>query len=475
MVAGLVTHSLVILTASYINLYKILEVSLVILHHRTQARVTSRENEEAKGKSLASEHESLQLFDRICTYHFKRLPTLGSFVNNLFLMALLMSAAIEGIQTCFHVKHLSEDESLTKTGKWLHDRYSIVLAGFAIVGLTMQWCCKQANDMLEKDAEDNSTTEVCGEASQAKNELELNPALLLEGARSHFVTSQYQARTSDKSKRHTICLGSRRTTPECKELQQVASLSSRKLFISSSRFKSCDPVVADDFIGIDLKSQISVTSLKMSTNLESPPNIISSIPAPPRNSNADLEAAVDFSKLDSSKVKDSRRIKKKASTDFEWELVRVYISPLSLLICAIIVYIVNDANSMVTEVADASLAILVVTLLFTASYPPMKAASKLLLQSAPDEVDLELLMKRLQSIDSQLIKEIRELHVWSLSTQSGRVGTCHIVIHRELLHSKEQLGSLVEAAKQAFLAQNIRCSAVQPEFFDNTSGTNATC
>lgn len=90
------------------------------------------------------------VFGRKCTFQFGRLPLLGNFVNGLFLAALLMSAAIEGIQTCFHEGH-----SLGKITDSIFQRHQLVLPGFlvafAVVGALMQWCTRFAHQFREHE------------------------------------------------------------------------------------------------------------------------------------------------------------------------------------------------------------------------------------------------------------------------------------------------------------------------------------
>lgn len=95
----------------------------------------------------------------------------------------------------------------------------------------------------------------------------------------------------------------------------------------------------------------------------------------------------------------------------------------------------------------------------------MKRAGKVLLQSVPDEVELEKLKANLMSI-SPLILDIKEFHVWSLTPHSNRVATCKIVLDQQV-KSERQIAPLLVEAKYKFLDQNIKCSTIQPIFTAN--------
>lgn len=75
---------------------------------------------------------------------------LGSFINGLFLAGLLLSAAIEGIQTCIHVGH-SQPEGTRSILLQNPITYPSILVGFALVGLIMQFTLNRAHRMRESE------------------------------------------------------------------------------------------------------------------------------------------------------------------------------------------------------------------------------------------------------------------------------------------------------------------------------------
>lgn len=124
------THSLIILTDSYINLYTIMQISTLAWH--------SSKNERAKADRLHKRNIGYKILGRHTTFELDRLPLIGAFINGLFLAALLMSVAIEGIQTCFHADHLwtADEQSM---GTRDHRTYPAILAALALVDALMQY------------------------------------------------------------------------------------------------------------------------------------------------------------------------------------------------------------------------------------------------------------------------------------------------------------------------------------------------
>lgn len=110
------------------------------------------------------------------------------------------------------------------------------------------------------------------------------------------------------------------------------------------------------------QTQISLRSLKVAVNQAE------SLPQDEYNQmqtiSKDLEAADMVAKTRMS----SRLSASERASDKLWFLVRYLSSPLALLVYALIHYFIND--ELITEVSDAFLAVFVVGLLFTASYPP---------------------------------------------------------------------------------------------------------
>lgn len=352
------THSLIILTDSYINLYKILDISLGILHLGTQSELTK--GRLASGERPTKEQQERpalagRLFNRTCTYQFKRLPLLGAFVNGLFLAALLMSAAIEGIQTCVHSGH-SQSPHLESLLHQHRLTYPLILLGFALVGLVMQHCSLKAHLMRDEELLSESLLDLRrhelapssadGQASKQKRN-EIVPIVMRELNINQLGMGEPKRRSAASVKRQSYDFN-------------VAPQRSGSAAGSSSRSQSRQSSLKElhDVVPNNCEGRISLRSLRLSANLES---IVADC-EPIRSVSRDLEA--------SSRVRQVARASSSWRAKDKWFLVRYLASPLALLAYAAINYSLTD--ELLTEIADAFLSICVVFLLFAASYPPSK-------------------------------------------------------------------------------------------------------
>ena len=93
----------------------------------------------------------------------------------------------------------------------------------------------------------------------------------------------------------------------------------------------------------------------------------------------------------------------------------------------------------------------------------VKKAGKVLLQTAPDGVDLVKLERKLKTCSPHIL-DVQDLHVWSLTPRSNRVATCRIVLDRIQVRGGAQVARIVNEAKFKFLDQNIRCTTIEPVF-----------
>lgn len=98
----------------------------------------------------------------------------------------------------------------------------------------------------------------------------------------------------------------------------------------------------------------------------------------------------------------------------------------------------------------------------------VKKAGKVLLQSAPDGVNLDRLEKDLLAT-SPLVMEVNNLHVWSLTPRSNRVATCELVLDKSQVQDDRRIiEQIISEAKFKFLDQNIKCTTVEPILKDRS-------
>lgn len=431
------THSLIILVDSYINLYKILDISLGILHLKTQLQVRNLTNQSDETAKKNGQHNSLasKVFNQTCTYKFKRLPILGSFVNGLFLAALLMSAAIEGIQTCFHASHSTDGKKSILLENPI--TYPGILVGFGVIGIIMRWSSSLVHVMREEELDSESLLDITKKLAGSLQELDVQ--------KFNSSNSRLDGTSSEEAK------GSILYVEEPQDLMVK--------FSSCHKNRRSYELVAKQSSQND-QTQISLKSLKINSSTDS---------LPPGNDNLRADNIIALNSISNEVAdKQSSRVelittKESATkTKDKWYYVRYCASPFALTACALVVYFIH--NELVTEIADVTAALSVVVLLFTASYPPMKKASKILLQGVPEGVDLTKLETSLRSV-SNLIVDIKDIHVWSLTSKSNRVGTCNLIFNQTILETK-QLAKILNEARLKFLDQNIKCCTIQPSFIE---------
>lgn len=416
------------------------------------------ENNNEKENNKKKEKQ-VELFNHLCTYQFKRLPLLGSFVNGLFLAALLMSAAIEGIQTCFHASHSEGADGAIKS--ILNENptiYPAILVGFAIVGIIMHWCSGKAHEMRELEllstsggSSDNSSTESLFHKAQSILNYSNNNSNRSQQKRNPTAIEELNINSIDlyeAKNKNTIQLNDNNNNDNNQDR--------RKLSLKTKSAESIPSNSSDN-------SNVSLKSLKIISNLDDNVQVISTITNninTANNSNSNLKLFTDNSK-------DKKILTSSTSfayiDDAYWAIIRYCTSPIALILCALIVYLID--HELVTEIADASLAILVVILLFSASYPPMKKAGRVLLQSAPIGIEPDLLKNEIKLLSDSII-DVDEFYVWSLTAEGNRIGTCHLVLDANKIISDGQLVSLMKEAKRLFLKNHIKCSTIQPVFID---------
>lgn len=93
----------------------------------------------------------------------------------------------------------------------------------------------------------------------------------------------------------------------------------------------------------------------------------------------------------------------------------------------------------------------------------VKEAGLVLLQTAPDQIDVGSLKSDLRSVSS-LVVEVADLHVWSINSKSGPIATCKLVFRRGSVKSKNHLITILRDVELKLLERDIQCSTVEPHF-----------
>lgn len=133
------------------------------------------------------------------------------------------------------------------------------------------------------------------------------------------------------------------------------------------------------------------------------------------------------------------------------------LSPSILVIITgtIIVFRLN----VVSEYSDAILGMIAVTIFSLSLLPPLKRFCLILLQTVPDNIDVEVLKDKIRN-EFPCILGIHDLHIWCL-TATEIIATCHIVLPQQ---STIVYKNFAEKLELYLVRQGITRVTVQPEF-----------
>ncbi|XP_026680717.1 zinc transporter 1-like [Diaphorina citri] len=127
-----------------------------------------------------------------------------------------------------------------------------------------------------------------------------------------------------------------------------------------------------------------------------------------------------------------------------------------VMICSIIVYL-TDAS--VAKYVDPILSIISALLLLLFSYPFMRDAGYILLQTIPNHIDIDSLCTELVEAFPNILN-VHEIHVWQL-TSNKTVSTAHIIF----LNPQDYL-CCTHQLIDFFYQQGISHVTIQPEFYE---------
>uniref|UniRef100_A0A6A7G086 Zinc transporter protein DDB_G0269332 n=1 Tax=Hirondellea gigas TaxID=1518452 RepID=A0A6A7G086_9CRUS len=148
------------------------------------------------------------------------------------------------------------------------------------------------------------------------------------------------------------------------------------------------------------------------------------------------------------------------------DILRDIVGLLLAILCASIV--MRSDTSLVSFYIDPAIAVVSVVILTWLSYPFGKECGKILLQTIPGHIDVEVFSERLQQ-SFPAIKNVHHLHIWSL-TPGKVVATVHVVFDNMVVYQSIS-GSLTEF----FKGESISLVTLQPEFLSITPGNKNKC
>ncbi|XP_059216069.1 uncharacterized protein LOC106082928 isoform X2 [Stomoxys calcitrans] len=138
------------------------------------------------------------------------------------------------------------------------------------------------------------------------------------------------------------------------------------------------------------------------------------------------------------------------------EFLRDVSSTIFVIVCAVIVHFAKDKEH-TAKFIDPVLSIFSCVLVMTLSYPYMKEACMILLQTIPGSFDMDNFERNLLTKFPQIVS-YHDLHIWQLSSHSY-IATIHIVFRSHKFYEK----TIVDL-RSYFHDHRIAYITIQPEF-----------
>ncbi|KAL9900893.1 zinc transporter 77C isoform 1-T1 [Glossina fuscipes fuscipes] len=148
------------------------------------------------------------------------------------------------------------------------------------------------------------------------------------------------------------------------------------------------------------------------------------------------------------------------------ELLRDVSSTIFVIVCGIIVHFAADKEH-TAKFIDPILSIFSCVLVVALSYPYMKKACLILLQTIPDTIDMDNFERSLISKFPQIVS-YHDLHIWQLSSHKY-IATVHIVFQNSKLYNKT-----IDDVSAYFHEYSIAHVTIQPEFSNGKTPSSST-
>ncbi|XP_065360745.1 uncharacterized protein ZnT77C [Calliphora vicina] len=190
------------------------------------------------------------------------------------------------------------------------------------------------------------------------------------------------------------------------------------------------------------------------------------------DSDANVLAVQDNSKNDHHLKEDLKselgKVHYKTRREGPAELLRDVSSTIFVIVCAVIVHFAKDKEH-TAKFIDPVLSIFSCVLVVALSYPYMKEACLILLQTIPGNIDME-------NFESTLVKKFpqivsyHDLHIWQLSSHKY-IATVHIIFQNPKMYA-----NTLDEVRQHFHDHSITNVTIQPEFYtENTVNSSTEC
>jgi len=120
-----------------------------------------------------------------------------------------------------------------------------------------------------------------------------------------------------------------------------------------------------------------------------------------------------------------------------------------------------------TKYVDPVTSLLIVVLIFWSTYPLVKRACMILMQSTPTDIPLRSIRSRIMQVKD--VMNVHDFHIWQLVDEL-RICSMHVTIQ-----SGASFKTVVETIRNILHEYGIHSSAIQPEFADPTDLVPAVC
>ncbi|KAG5931550.1 hypothetical protein E4U60_006009, partial [Claviceps pazoutovae] len=130
------------------------------------------------------------------------------------------------------------------------------------------------------------------------------------------------------------------------------------------------------------------------------------------------------------------------------------INNVGVIIAALIIWRTDSPSR---YYADPAVGVFIAIMIFLTALPLTKSSGSILLQIAPDGIDLGDVKHDIEMIDG--VHSVHELHIWRLNQQKS-VATAHIVVHENIARNFTETAKIIMECLHAY---GIHSATLQPE------------
>ena len=114
---------------------------------------------------------------------------------------------------------------------------------------------------------------------------------------------------------------------------------------------------------------------------------------------------------------------------------------------------------------DPAISLVITLIILGSAIPLCKAASRILLQAVPTDINVVDIKRDIKSLDG--VENCHHVHVWQLS-DTKLIASLHIRVNCDLAEGSAKYMDLARAVNQCLHEHGIHSSTIQPEFLNNS-------